>query len=104
MESRKEIVKDGTGKAYLITSLRDFETSFDISFRTYSITNECGGYLTTYRISGVPIEWYKIFAAPLNEVKSLIENFGGKLIQRSTDNNVPEKFQYSSVKAEIKTL
>jgi len=105
---KNEVVKfentNGDKMACLIT---DFEVNnktngFKISFRLYNISEGIGGFETTLWVSNCDKSLAKMFCGFKNDYKNAEQLAGAKITSTKTDNKVPVKFRFETMKKTLK--
>lgn len=68
-----------------------------ISFRTYSLENESGGYETTACVEGANLSQAPAFCGRKHEIKEAASVFGAKVVSITVNNKVPVLARFTQV-------
>jgi len=104
METMEKVIHDvdssGDAIMYIITGFEEIPQikGFRISFRTYNVDAEIGGYETTLWVKNCRIELANYFVCLRSSWKRAEINTGGKINSYKINNKVPSKFLFCVIK------
>jgi len=95
-----QVIKD-QNTAYLVSKIESTGNGFKMSFRTYDLQNECGGFETTVIVNNASVAIAPSFTGMKHEIKAVAKVFKAEIVKMTVNNIVSEKFRFQNIKNQL---
>lgn len=97
-----QVIKDSDNqRVYLVSKVESTGNGFKMSYRTYDLQHECGGYETTIIVNNASVTIAPSFTGMKHEVKATAKVFGAEIVKMTVNNIVSEKFNFRNIKNQL---